>query len=209
MKKAALLIPWLGSPFACASEPALSIEPQQADSQIPDFVLTAYRSEHLIRAKMYIGTDGRIEKYGAYVTKEGIPDWVHQLADEKLGQGKDEEYEIETYADGSEVFEVRRCVADKSNELSVKRDRSLKYIERQLDAGELPEAVRNTVRSISNFAADRYAVKEGPHLKECQVRGKIGDVPYRARIKEDGRLVALQNKVEGSFEIAIPQEQGG
>lgn len=193
---------------ACGTVPIRpSMNSQEAPS-VPEFVLEACRSDHLQRAKVHIGADGRIEKYVAYVAKDAIPAWVHEMADEKIGTGQDEEYEIETYADGSEVYEVRRCVGDKSHELSVKRDRSLKYVERQLDENELPEAVRAAIRDLSDFALQRCAVKEGPNLKEYQITGKIGDRPFRARIQEDGALVALQKKIEGGFEIALPPSSG-
>ena len=165
--------------------------------------MQALASEHAVKGKLYLAADGTVEKYTVYVTRNGIPDWVHQMADEKIGLGTDESYEVELYADGSEVYEVRRTVEGRALELSVKRDRTLKYIERQLDETDLPEPVLATVRGVANFSAERYAIKEGPGLEEYHIRGKIGEVDHRLRVRKDGHLVAVQRQLPGAFEIAI------
>lgn len=172
-----------------------------SSARMPEFPLEALASPHAVKCKLYFAADGTVEKYTVYVTRSAIPDWVHKLADEKLGAGQDESYEVELYADGSEVYEVRRNVGGRMLELSVRRDRTILYIERQIDEKDLIEAVRAALRGLPNFSPERYAYKESAGFGEYNIRGKIGETPYRVRIRPDGTLVAVQKQLPGSVEI--------
>lgn len=171
--------------------------------RVPSFPMQALASPHAVKGKFYLAEDGTIEKYTVYVTREGIPDWVHKMADEKLGQGPDKSYEVELYADRSEVYEVRRTIGGRERELSVKRDGSLMYVETQLEEKEVPEPVRAAVAGVKGFAAETYALKEGPGLNEYQVRGKIGGVAHRVRVTPGGKIVAVQKQLPGAVEVAV------
>ena len=76
--------------------------------------------------------------------REGLPDWVHEMADEKLGKGEDVEYEIEVYPDGSEVYEVYRTVDGREKQLSVKPDRTVYYIGTELNRTSPTSCARST-----------------------------------------------------------------
>jgi len=174
-------------------------------NRIPEFPMKALQSPHVMRGKLYLAADGKVEKYTVYVTKDGVPAWVHEMADEKIGKGEPHSFEVEQYDDGSNVYEVKRKVGGKLMELSVRTDRSIKYIERQLEEKDIPEAGRAVIKSVANFMPEGYFIKEGPAMAEYQIRGKIGELQHRIRLRKDGSLVAVQKFLPATFEIAVPR----
>jgi hypothetical protein len=172
-------------------------------NRIPPFAFEALRSPHARSAKFTLGPDGKITKYTVYVAREALPGWTHKAADEILGRGEDVVYEVEVYDDGSEVFEITRKVNGRLRELSVRSDARLMYVERQLEAKELPAAVASALRNVDGFLPERYAVKEGPGLTEYQAWGQKDGAPHRVRLARDGRLVAVQKSLRAEFELGL------
>ena len=174
-----------------------------AKQKIPDFPLNSMKSQNAIKGKLYITASGTIDKYTVYVSASELPKWVHELADNTIGKGKDEGYEIEQYSDGSEVYEIKRLVDGKSVEVSIRRDGFVKYIEKQVEKEDLPIEVKVAIGKISNFNSERISLKIGPDINEYQVRGKMSAISYRLRINKDGSLIAIQKQLPATIEVGV------
>jgi hypothetical protein len=170
---------------------------------IPGFVLQEMKGAHALRAKLYVATDGHLRKFTMYVNRDAIPDWVHSMADEKIGSGADSSYEIEQYENGDQVYEISRIVNDHPVELSVRTDKSVKYIETWLDPEVLPDPIKATMAEVAGFVLERASIKQGPGLMLYQLRGKKNDVEQRYVFSEAGELMhdsrALPAKLELDF----------
>ena len=176
------------------------------DARVPEFALKALTSPSATQAGVFIAKDGAITRYAVHIGKEAVPEWLHAMADEKIGKGEDLAYEAEIYPDGSEVYEIYRKIGGKEKQLSVAhRDRSVKYIGTQMDVKELPEKVQATLKGIQGMAAEKVLFKEGPNFAEYHIRGLAGAVPCRVRIGREGTLIAVQRRIPGEFEVAVPE----
>jgi hypothetical protein len=177
-----------------------------SEARIPEFPLKALSSPAAIKAGLFVSKDGTLLRYAVDVGREGVPDWLHAMADEKIGKGEDVVYEAELYPDGSEVYEVYRMIGGKEVQLSVDhRDRSVKYIGTQLVEKQLPEKIRATLGGVDGFEAEKIIFKEGPRFAEYHVKGKIGGVPHRVRIGGDGKLLSVQRRIPAEIEVAVQE----
>ncbi len=193
-------------PLAFAQEP-----PQAAKEttlpKFPKFIMDALGSPHVLKAKIYVLRDGTIERSKVYVKREGIPDWAHAVADDKLGKGDDLAYEVEVYADGTEVFEIARLVGMKPKKVSIRRDRQVRYVETIVDKAAVPAAVAATLGRIDGFRAVEVHRREGENLTEFDVRGIMGGTPHRVMIRADGSLHALSRHVSAEMDVAVPSPE--
>jgi len=158
---------------------------------IPGFVLDALHSDGAKSVKIYLAKDGTVRKSAVYVTKESLPNWVHALADEKLGQGEDEEYEVEQYGDSHQVYEITRKVDGVSLELSVAVDKTLLYVEKKLAAKDLPEKVAAVLKEREGFTLDEAEAKTFPDGKmEYELEGKQGGFDVQLKVSADGEILS-------------------
>jgi hypothetical protein len=178
---------------------------REPKARIPDFPLKALGQPSATRAGLFVSRDGAITRYTVHVGPEALPEWVSQMADERIGKGENVEYECELYPDGSEVYEIYRLIDGREKQLSVHADRTVKYLGRQMDEKELPERVGATLRGLKSFFPEKIICKEGPGFVEYHIRGRIGGAPHRVRISGDGRLIAVQKKVPAEIELAIQE----
>lgn len=184
-------------------------QPKQVQKECPAleaavsaFILEGLQSPHALRAKFYLDASGRVVKSAAYVSKKAVPEWLHTLADEKIGKGEGTEFELEQYENGDQVYEVTRKVDGKEVELSVKTDKTLKYIERPMDPDALPEAIKAAVAGQAGFLADSAAHKEGPGLLHYTLRGKKGGEPWHLILDGEGKLIGSYRILEARIEVA-------
>ena len=178
---------------------------QEMKARIPDFPMKALAMPGATRANFFISKDGTITRYAVHVGPEAMPEWMTRMADEKLGKGEDLAYEMELYPDGSEVYEVYRRVDGREKQLSVHADQSMKYVGKEMDPKELPEKVGAALRGVKGFIAEKCLFKEGPKFAEYHVKGSLGGTPHRVRLSGDGRLLSVQRKVPGEFEVAVQE----
>lgn len=177
---------------------------QENGAGIPDFTLKAWTSQRARKANLFVDRTGRIIRSSAHVDREGIPDWVHALADEKLGKGEDAAYEIEVYPDGSEVYEVYRTIDGRERQLSVRAgDRKLYYLGTMVDAKDLPANAARALSGLKGFQVEKCVLKEGPSFTEYHVRGFRDGVPYRVRLAKDGSMIAAQKRIPAEIEVAM------
>ena len=192
-------------PIAFAQDPAPvpngTTEPQGAGPKFSKFITDALNSPHALKGKLYVSRDGTVERSKVYLKKEGLPDWTHQVADEKLGKGEDIAYEVEVYGDGTEVFEIARMVKGKPKKLSLRRDRQVRYVESIVDRTSVPAPVLATVTKIEGFHVGEFHHREGEHLSEFHARGTISGVPHRAQIRADGSLLSLSRPLPAEMEV--------
>ena len=184
---------------------SLAWQSQESRPRIPDFPMKALASPSAVRANFFISRDGTITRYTVHVGPEALPEWITKMADEKIGKGNDLDYEIELYPDGSEVYEVYRRIDGRELQLSVHADRTVKYVGRELDPKELPEKVAAAMRGVKGFIAEKCIHKEGPKFVEVHIKGSIGGLPHRLRISGDGRLLSVQRRLPGEFEVAVQE----
>lgn len=175
------------------------------EARIPEFPMKALASPAATKAGVFISKDGTITRYAVHLGREAMPEWIHAMADEKIGKGEDLTYEAELYPDGSEVYEIYRKVGEKEKQLSIHRDRSLKYLGTQLEERELPDKVRTTVKGVKGFTVEKCIFKEGPSFAEYHLRGMIGGVHHRIRIAPDGNLIAIQRRIPAEFEVSVQE----
>lgn len=189
--------------FACIAALALAAAQENAEEQgrLHPFILKALSSPYAIKSNSFVSADGKIVRSSVHVKREGLPDWVHQMADEKLGKGEDVEYEVEVYPDGSQVYEVYREIDGLLKQLSVKPDRTVYYTGTEHSKESLPEAVSSGLATLKGFKVRRCVEKSGPTFFEYHVKGKMDGTEYRARIGKDGRLIALQRVIPGAIEL--------
>jgi hypothetical protein len=158
---------------------------------LPSFVLEALQSEGAQSVKLYFAKDGTIRKSAVYVTKETLPDWVHTMADEKLGQGKDEEYEVEEYRDGAQAYEITRKIKGVSQELSVTVDKTVRYIEKKLKKKDLPENVAAAIQGLEGFKMDEAESKTLPDgTVEYEVEGTEGGINVQYKMSAAGEILS-------------------
>jgi len=170
---------------------------------IPDFVLQEMTGAHALRAKLYVATDGHLRKFTIYVNHDAIPDWVHTMADEKIGSGADASYEIEQYENGDQVYEISRIINDHPVELSVRTDKSVKYIETWLDPEVLPASIQAAMAETAGFVLERASIKEGPGLKVYQLRGTKDDVEHRLVFSDAGELMYTSRALPAKLELDL------
>jgi len=157
-------------------------------ARIPNFVLQEMTGAHAQRAKLYVATDGHMRKFTMYVSRDAIPDWVHTMADEKIGSGVDASYEVEQYENG---------------ELSVRTDKSVKYIETWLDPEVLPDPIKTTLAETAGFVLERASIKQGPAMKVYQLRGRKDDVEHRLVFSETGDLIHTSRTLPAKLELDL------
>ena len=153
--------------------------------------------------------EGKIIRSSVYLKKEGLPGWVHEMADQKLGKGEDLHYEAEVYPDGSQVYEVYRKIDGREKQMSVRVDGTLYYIGTEHPLSALPPVVSGALAKIPGFEAKKCVSKEGPAFLEYHVKGAREGGEFRARIGKDGRLIALQRCVPSmtEFEVVEPRSE--
>lgn len=176
---------------------------QDDQGRLHPFVAKALASPHAIKSNFFVTADGRVTRSSVHVKKEGIPDWVHAMADEKIGKGEDLDYEVEVYPDGTQVYEVYRKVNGKERQLSAAADRTVYYIGLEQDVASLPPEVASTLAKLEGFEAKRCVVKEGATFHEYQVKGTLNGGELRARLGKDGRLIALQRRLPSEVEVEM------
>lgn len=187
----------------------LTLLAQEPEARIHPFILKALASPHAARSNFFISADGRIVRSSVHMKREGLPDWVHAMADEKLGKGEDVEYEIEVYPDGAEVYEVYRKVDGREKQLSARPDRTVYYIGVEQDPAAPPIAVAAALRRLDGFEMKHCVAKEGPTFFEYHVKGLLEGNEVRARVGKDGRLIALQRRIPSVIEVEAPRRIAG
>jgi hypothetical protein len=175
--------------------------PTASDARIHPFILQALASPHAAKSNFFVSADGKIVRSSVHMKREGIPAWVHAMADEKLGIGEDVEYEVEVYPDGSEVYEVYRKIGGRQRQLSVKTDKTVYYIGTEHDRKSMPPSIAAALRKIDGFEMKECVAKEGATFFEYHVKGVMRGSPHRARLAKDGRLIALQRRIPSEVEV--------
>lgn len=175
------------------------------EARIPEFPRKALASPHATKAGVFVSKDGRMTRWAVHLRREGMPEWLHEMADKEIGKGEDLDYEAELYPDGSEVFEIYRRVDGREKQLSVHVDRTVKYVGTEVPISDLPEKVRSTLKETRDFVAERCIHKQGPAFSEYQVKGMMGGSSCRVRIGPDGRRIAVQRKVPAELEVAVQE----
>ncbi|HEX7897521.1 MAG TPA: hypothetical protein VF950_07155 [Planctomycetota bacterium] len=182
---------------------------QEEQGLLHPFIAKALASPHAIRSNFFVTAEGKIIRSSVVLKKEGLPGWVHDMADQKLGKGEDLEYEAEVYPDGSQVYEVYRRIDGREKQMSVRVDGTLFYIGTEHPVSALPPAVSGALAMIPGFEAKQCVSKEGPAFHEYHVKGAREGGEFRARVGKDGRLIALQRRVPSTteFEVVEPRSE--
>jgi hypothetical protein len=170
---------------------------------MPDFIQEHLSSPHALKAKLYVAPDGSVRKYAVYVAKDAIPAWVFELADKELGPGEDKEFEVEQYENGDQVYEITRVVDGQPKELSVKLDKTVKYVETSIAADALPAPVKAAVEGVSGFAPEQYLTKKGPDLELYQVKGKKDGASYRLDLGADGTIKSQSRDLDAGLVVDV------
>ena len=169
---------------------------------LPRFIVEALSSPYAIKARLHVSRDGTIERAKVCLTREGMPEWTHDLADQKLGKGEDVSYEVEVYEDGTEVYEICRQVDCYPQKVSMHRDRNILYVETGVDASSVIEAIATTLSKIPGFKPEEYYQRESDGTVEYHVVGTILGIPHRARIMADGTLRVLEKQLAAELDVS-------
>lgn len=177
---------------------------QSADlAKIPGYAWQALSSPYARKASFWATSNGRWSRYAVHVDRAAVPDWVHAMADAKLGRGLDLEYEVELYPDGTEVYEIYRTVDGREKQLSVKADRSVYYVGTEQDVSKLPEGVTGAIRELKELVVERCMLKESPVLSEYHLKATLEKQPCRVRVSRDGKLIAVQRRIPAEVEVPL------
>jgi hypothetical protein len=174
-----------------------------AAAGFPEFIREQLSSPHALRAKLYIAPDGKVRKYAVYLAEEGVPAWVPEMADQELGQGEDVEFEAEQYENGDQVYEVTRVVDGQKKELSVKLDKTVKYVETPIGPDALPAPVKAAVEGVSGFTPELYLTKKGPDLEVYQVKGEKDGKSYRLDLAADGSVTSQSRELDAGLVVDV------
>lgn len=191
-----------------ASLVALQEPASKEQGKLHPFIAKALASPHALKSNLFVSEEGRVVRSSVHVSKGGLPDWVHAMADEKIGRGDDLEYEIEVYPDGSEVYEVYRKIDGQERQLSVRPDRTIYYIGSEIESERLPKAVSDTLGKLENFKTASCVSKEGATFHEYHVKGTLDGHPVRARVAKDGRLISVQKLLPSEVEVEVNPLKG-
>jgi len=202
---AAALLAGCGAPQDCPTIPDQPAAEAGAAVGIPDFIQEHLSSPHAVRAKLYVGADGQVRKYAVYVTKEAVPAWVFEIADKELGSGEDQELEVEQYENGDQVYEVTRVVDGQVKEVSVKLDKTVKYVETAIAPDALPAPVKAAVEGVAGFEPEQYLIKKGPELEAYQVKGKKDGASHRLDLSADGRIISQSRGLDAGLVVDLAQ----
>jgi hypothetical protein len=176
--------------------------PEPAQARLPQFIMDALASPFAVRAVLYIAKDGSIERSKVVLQRAGMPDWIHEVADRKLGKGDDVSFEAETYPDGSEVYEVTRRVDGRPKKLSVRRDRTVRYVETTVDRASVPPSILESLAKLDVFRPEEWLKREGETV-EYHVRGSVAGFPHKARMREDGTLKSFARNLPAEVEVSL------
>ena len=186
-----------------SQDPSPSSAPQESrKAKLHKFILDALASPYALKARLHVGRDGTIDRASVCMAREGMPDWTHTVADEKLGQGEDISYQVEVYEDGTQVYEICRQVDCYPQKVSIRQDRNILYVETGVDASAVVEAVSTTLDKIPGFKPEEYARRDLDGTMEYCVTGTILGIPHRARINADGTLRCLEKQVAAEVDVA-------
>ncbi|MCA9540634.1 MAG: hypothetical protein KC620_17165 [Myxococcales bacterium] len=171
---------------------------------VPPFVAQALTGAHGLRGKFYLTADGRFEKFVAYVERDAMPDWIHPLADEKLGAGEEVDFEVEQYADGARAYEVTRLVDGRKAELSVTPEQQIRYVEREVPLDALPAPVKQAVDAMAGVTIDHVEQKEGPGINAFEVIARDGERELRVVLSPEGGVVERASRLSAVLQIIMP-----
>jgi len=171
--------------------------------KLPAFPWQALSTPQAKRAGFWTRADGRVSRYAVHVDKSGVPEWLHAMADAKLGRGPDLDYEVELYPDGSEVYEIYRKIEGRERQLSAKSDRSVYYVGTELDPAKLPDVVAGALGEVKVAAVEKCVLKEGSSVAEYHVTATVNQMPCRVRIAKDGKLIAVQHRIPAEVEVPL------
>jgi hypothetical protein len=165
---------------------------------VPGFVVEQAKAGNLLKTKLYVGLDGSIVKFSAYVKAEALPDWLPPLADEKIGKGEFKSGEIEMYEGGIMAYEITRIVDGKKVELSADENQNVLYIERAMAVDELPAEVKAGVDKIEGFEAAEAESKEYKDKTSYEVEGKLNGSEVEIELDAKGAIVTQGVEVPGA-----------
>ena len=200
---AAALLAGCGGAQDCPTVPEPPAVEAAGGPAIPDFIRSHLSSPHALKAKLYVAPDGQVRKYAVYVAKDAIPAWVFEIADAELGPGEDTEFEVEQYENGDQVYEITRVVDGQPKELSVKLDKTVKYVETAIAPDALPAPVKAAVEGVSGFAPELYLTKKGPDLELYQVKGLKDGASYRLDLAADGTITSQSRDLDAGFVVDV------
>jgi hypothetical protein len=171
---------------------------------LPEFVMPPLKAQNVEKVKLYLRPDGSFRKFSVYAARqEALPEWVSLLADEKIGKGESKEFEIEQYENGDQCYELTRVINGKSVEMSVKLDRSVGYLEKQIAPEEIPAPVKAAIDKIEGFQLQEAEVKEAGAKKTYEVEGKIKDAAWEIELDDSGQI--LTRSLEVKTELMVDQ----
>jgi hypothetical protein len=175
----------------------------QAFVRLPEFIWKALASPASRKAALWTGTDGQILRYSVHVDRAGLPDWIHAMADERIGKGEDLDYEVEIYPDGSQVYEIYRKVGGLEKQLSATAERRVYYVGVEQAPDKLPEAVSTALQDQKGLKVETCILKEGPDVAEYHLKATRDGMPCRLRVSKAGTLIAVQRRVPAEIEVPV------
>lgn len=179
--------------------------PAAAMGRVPEFPWAALKGPHAVKVKVYVAPDGSFAKWTVHVTRAGMPEWVHPIADQELGKGEDVEYEVEQYASGDTVYELTRRVGGKRIEVSLRStDHKRVYIERKdLELDALPAPVKQAVASVAGFVAKACSTKTyvSPASTLHEVEGELAGAPYTIFVTPEGKITVRRTTLTAEVKV--------
>lgn len=160
---------------------------------------------HVKKVKLYVDADGKVVKRSLYVTPNAVPAWVSKFADDTIGKGGSEYYELEWYADSPnlKVYECTRLIKGSKVEVSVNEHQQLRYIEREIAVSDLPAAVKSAARELKGFRITEVEEKKGPAYMQYELEGMEGGTEVSYTFDPSGKLLSKHLSVPAELQSTL------
>lgn len=168
---------------------------------MPEYQLSNARSAGAVGGTVFISESGVPERYVIGVTRDVFPGWVWAIVDDKLGKGYDDECAVEEEPDGWRVFHVKRIVNRRTMQIGIVHDRTIRYIEREVEEKDVPEAVRKRAMSLLPFRVEYYAIRDSNAAREFRAYGTVVDTRHIVSMRADGSLVEVRKLIPGQLQV--------
>lgn len=147
---------------------------------------------------------GALEKISLYHKSEArVPEAVRKLVQAQLPGAKIKKYELEMYADGKLSHEVEVDTSDgRECEVSATESGELRYVECDVKAADLPDAVAKAVAAkLPGGEITEAETKKGPGLDVIAVDVKLAGRTHELHLKPNGEIVSHHLSLPAVVEI--------
>lgn len=175
----------------------------------PELVALAIRADSLIRFRLRVDESGAIQKFAVYhEDADEIPEAVRAAAEARFPDSQVRYYESERYSDRGRVHEVEVATSEGQHcELSAQTDGTLVYVECEITADEVPEAIMAEAnRRVPGGELVEAETKEGPEINTVHLQMRVGEQTHYLIFQASGEFSNHYLRVPATIDIPVASE---